>query len=77
MVLADMYGSTPANIACSLQDGPGATQIIAGLNLPMLVRALNYSSLPLVELALKAETGGRDGVLICASQQCAAMGALP
>jgi len=77
LVLADMYGSTPANIACSLQDGPGAIQIIAGLNLPMLVRALNYSSLPLVELALKAETGGRNGVLICASQQCAAMGALP
>ncbi len=78
LVLADLYGSTPANIACSLQDGPGAIQIIAGLNLPMLVRALNYAtSLPLVELAAKAEAGGRDGVLICASQQCAAMGALP
>ncbi|MFZ1539163.1 MAG: PTS fructose transporter subunit IIA [Chromatiaceae bacterium] len=77
LVLADLYGSTPANIACSLQDGPGPIQIIAGLNLPMLVRALNYARLPLVELAAKAETGGRDGVLICASQQCAAMGAMP
>ena len=77
LVLADLYGSTPANIACSLQEGPGAIQIIAGLNLPMLVRGLNYASLPLAELALKAEAGGRDGVLICASQECAAMGVMP
>ena len=77
LVLADLYGSTPANIACSLQEGPGAIQIIAGLNLPMLVRALNYASLPLAELALKAEAGGRAGVLICASQECAAMGVMP
>ncbi len=39
----------------------------------MLVRVLNYASLPLAEIAAKAETGGRDGVLICASLQCAAM----
>ncbi len=77
LVLADLYGSTPANIACSLQEGAGAIQIIAGLNLPMLVRALNYASLPLAELALKAEAGGRAGVLICASQECAAMGVMP
>ena len=77
LVLADLYGSTPANIACSLQTGPGAIQIIAGLNLPMLVRALYYASLPLTELATKAEAGGRDGVLICASLECAAMGVMP
>lgn len=77
LVLADLYGSTPANIACSLQEGAGAIQIIAGLNLPMLVRALNYASLPLAEVALKAEAGGRAGVLICASQECAAMGVMP
>ena len=77
LVLADLYGSTPANIACSLQEGAGTIQIIAGLKLPMLVRALNYASLPLAELALKAEDGGRAGVLICASQECAAMGVMP
>ena len=73
LVLADLYGSTPANIACSLQGDSARIRILAGLNLPMLVRALNYASLPLEDLAHKAETGGRDGVLICASQQCAAM----
>ena len=73
LVLTDLYGSTPANIACSLQGDSARIRILAGLNLPMLVRALNYASLPLEDLAHKAETGGRDGVLICASQQCAAM----
>lgn len=73
LVLADLYGSTPANIACSLQGDAAMIRIVAGLNLPMLVRAMNYANLPLVELAHKAEAGGRDGVLICASQQCAAM----
>jgi PTS system ascorbate-specific IIA component len=77
LVLADLYGSTPANIACSLQGGAVPIQIIAGLNLPMLVRALYYASLPLADVALKAESGGRDGVLICASQQCAAMQEAP
>jgi PTS system ascorbate-specific IIA component len=77
LILADLYGSTPANIACSLQEEPGAIQIITGLNLPMLVRVLNYASLPLAEIAAKAEKGGRDGVLICASLQCAAMGERP
>jgi hypothetical protein len=43
----------------------------------MLVRALYYASLPLADVALKAESGGRDGVLICASQQCAAMQEAP
>ena len=73
LVLTDLYGSTPANIACSLQGDSARIRILAGLNLPMLVRALNYASLPLGDLTHKAETGGRDGVLICASQQCAAM----
>lgn len=73
LVLADLYGSTPANIACSLQGDTAMIRIVAGLNLPMLVRALNYASLPLGDLARKAESGGRDGVLICAGQQCAAM----
>ena len=73
LVLTDLYGSTPANIACSLQGDSARIRILAGLNLPMLVRALNYASLPLEDLAHKAETGGRDGVLICASQECAAM----
>ena len=80
LVLTDMYGSTPSNIAHRLSEGPNnhansnhdgqATheantkiRVVAGINLPMLVRTLNYAHLPLDELALKALSGGRDGIL--------------
>lgn len=36
--------------------------MVAGVNLPMLVRVLNYPQLPLGELAEKALSGGREGV---------------
>lgn len=64
LVLTDMYGSTPSNIACHLHE-PGITQIISGINLPMLVRVLNYPRLELDDLINKALSGGKDGVLIC------------
>lgn len=40
-------------------------RVIAGLNLPMLVRIFNYPDLGLAELADKAVSGGKDGVFIC------------
>jgi PTS system ascorbate-specific IIA component len=61
LVLTDLYGSTPANIANALA-GEGV-RVLAGVNLPMLVRVLNYAALPLPELADKGLSGGRDGVL--------------
>ena len=64
LVLTDMYGSTPSNIACHLQENTSTT-IISGINLPMLVRVLNYPRLELDELANKALSGGKDGVLTC------------
>ena len=92
LVLTDMYGSTPSNIAHRLSESPAPNHesaksdqlrgdqaksdengsdvaerarvhVIAGINLPMLVRTLNYAHLPLDELALKALSGGRDGIL--------------
>jgi len=63
LVLTDMYGSTPSNIAHRLGDNGHTVRVISGINLPMLVRALNYADLPLVELAQKALSGGRDGIL--------------
>jgi len=64
LVLTDLFGSTPANIACTLQQ-KSAVRVVTGVNLPMLVRALNYPGLPLAQMAAKAESGGRDGVLTC------------
>ncbi|MGA7799806.1 MAG: PTS fructose transporter subunit IIA [Gammaproteobacteria bacterium] len=64
LVLTDMYGSTPSNIAARLL-GHDGVRVVAGVNLPMLVRVLNYPRLGLDELADKAVSGGRDGVLPC------------
>ncbi len=64
LVLTDMYGSTPSNIAAHLAD-ENQVKVIAGINLPMLVRVLNYPQLGLHELAEKALSGGRDGILLC------------
>jgi PTS system ascorbate-specific IIA component len=64
LVLTDLYGSTPANIAGALGSLP-AVRVLTGVNLPMLVRVLNYPALPLEEIAAKAQSGGREGVLLC------------
>ncbi|HLA74467.1 MAG TPA: PTS fructose transporter subunit IIA [Gammaproteobacteria bacterium] len=62
LVLTDIYGSTPSNIAHSLIQQE-RVKVIAGINLPMLIRVLNYPRLSLSELAEKALSGGRDGIL--------------
>lgn len=62
LVLTDLFGSTPSNIATSLCQQQ-KMRIIAGLNLPMLIRLMNYPHLSLDELAEKALSGGHDGVL--------------
>ncbi len=62
LVLTDMYGGTPSNIARSLCDGR-RVHVIAGLNLPMLIRVLNYPHLDATALAAKAISGGRKGIL--------------
>jgi len=64
LVLTDMYGSTPANIATRLQR-KNRVAVVAGVNLPMLVRALNYPHLDLPTLTERVLSGGRDGVMEC------------
>jgi len=64
LVLTDVYGSTPSNIACQLCKQLNS-KVIAGVNLPMMMRVLNYPQLSLDELAEKALSGGRDGILVC------------
>ncbi len=62
LVLTDMLGATPSNIAARL-GAPGRVEIVSGVNLPMLVRALTYRTQPLGEVVAKAVSGGREGVL--------------
>ena len=64
LVLTDMFGSTPSNIATSLVC-EGRVAVVSGINLPMLVRVLNYPHLSLAGLTAKALSGGGDGILDC------------
>lgn len=63
LVLTDLCGSTPANIACRLTQ-LDHVMVVAGLNLPMLIRVLNYPELSLAEMAERAVDGGRQGVML-------------
>lgn len=62
LVLTDMYGGSPSNIAAKLVI-PGKVEAVAGVNLPMLVRALTYREKPLPVMLTKAISGGCEGVL--------------
>lgn len=62
LVLSDAYGATPSNIACKLLI-PGKIEGVAGVNLPMLVRALTYRNEALKTVVAKAISGGIEGVM--------------
>jgi len=62
LVLTDIYGATPANIATRVLK-PGRVEGIAGVNLPMLIRALTYREEPLESVLAKALEGATEGVL--------------
>lgn len=62
LVMTDIYGATPANIALKLLE-PGRVEGVAGVNLPMLLRALTYRDKDMATLVTRAVSGGRDGVL--------------
>jgi PTS system ascorbate-specific IIA component len=62
LVMTDIYGATPANISLKLLE-PGRIEGIAGVNLPMLLRALTYRDKDMNTLLTRAIAGGRDGVL--------------
>ena len=62
LILSDMYGGSPSNIAAKLLI-PGRIEGVAGVNLPMVIRALTYRDRPLPTLIVKAVSGGCEGVL--------------
>lgn len=64
LILADLYGATPCNIGLSLSALGVHLRCVSGLNLPMLLRVLNYAEKPLDELAEVAASGGRGGIFI-------------
>jgi PTS system ascorbate-specific IIA component len=69
LVLSDMYGATPCNIVTQILQ-PEVVEGVAGVNLPMLVRVMNYRHEPLSVLVEKALSGGREGVVAFDRESC-------
>ena len=64
VVLTDMFGGTPSNLAISVMEQTKA-EVIAGLNLPMLIKLISVrSALPLSQVVLQAQESGRKYVNI-------------
>lgn len=62
IVFTDLFGATPSNLARKLLE-PGRVEGVAGVNLPMLVRAFTYRSKSLDTMIRKAISGGCEGVV--------------
>ena len=69
LLLTDVYGATPCNTVCNLIESDRVAAI-AGVNLPMLLKALNYRDRPLAEVVTKALEGGREGIIEVALDSC-------
>ncbi|MGY0505296.1 PTS sugar transporter subunit IIA [Luteimonas sp. e5] len=64
LLLTDLYGASPSNLAARLAQLGSPTRRVAGLNLPMLLRVMNYPEQALDALQATASLGGRNGVLL-------------
>jgi PTS system mannose-specific IIA component len=63
LVMTDIYGATPSNIGARLLE-PGRVEGVAGVNLPMLIRALTYRDGAQLEgLLEKALSGAAEGIV--------------
>ncbi|MEW6688112.1 MAG: PTS sugar transporter subunit IIA [Pseudomonadota bacterium] len=69
LVLTDIYGATPGNIALRLLE-PGRVEGISGVNLPMLIRALTYRGQGLAVAVEKSLSGGTEGVVHMTCDSC-------
>ena len=62
LVLTDVFGATPCNVAQRIVDG-SRSRLVAGVSLPMLLRAVTYRREPLDVLVARAMAGGTQGVM--------------
>ena len=63
LILTDLYGATPSNLAARVARLGTPARRVSGLNLPMLLRVLNYPEQALAELPGVAAAGARIGVI--------------
>jgi PTS system mannose-specific IIA component len=66
LVLTDIFGATPCNVAQKIVDGVNS-RLIAGVSLPMVLRAVTYRREPLDAVVARAMAGGTQGVMQVAS----------
>jgi PTS system ascorbate-specific IIA component len=62
LVLTDVFGATPCNVAQKVVDGTHA-KLVAGVNLPMLLRTVNYRHESLDGLVARALSGGAQCIM--------------
>ena len=62
LVLTDVFGATPCNVAQKLVDGI-KSRLITGVNLPMLLRTVSYRHESLDALVARAMVGGTQGIM--------------
>ncbi len=64
IILTDLFGGTPSNLAISLLD-PGRVEVIAGINLPMLIRLAGVrKTMPVNEAVEAASHAGRNYITV-------------
>ena len=63
LVLSDVFGATPHNIAQALAKERANTRLVAGVNLPMLLRAICYRQEELDTVVARAIAGGSQGIM--------------
>ena len=64
ILLTDMFGGTPSNLAISLM-GDGNIEVIAGINLPMLIRLASVRKIKTVAAAVEAaQEAGRKYISV-------------
>ena len=73
LIFTDILGATPSNIATRLLV-PGKVEGVAGVNLPMLIRALTYREEKLDCVVKKAISGGVEGVVHIIKEPSSAAG---
>lgn len=62
LVLTDVFGATPCNVAQKVVNGV-QSKLVAGVNLPMLLRTVNYQHEPLDVLMARAVAGGMQSIM--------------
>ncbi len=64
LILTDMFGGTPSNVALSLLE-PGRVDIVTGVNLPMLIKFANMSTVDgFDETVRRIAQQGRDAIQV-------------